>query len=117
MRLQALGVAKTAGGLVLVAERADAIVGIIAVTVDPVDRRLATSQVLAVAPDHRREYIGYNLKLEALRRCARSDVAIMASEVDVHNTAMRRCNDCFGASTRPEMTDPDLLLSVVRLAT
>ena len=48
----------------------------------------------------------------ALDRAAR----IVASEVDEHNIAMRRCNDCFFAATTPDEREHDTLITAVNLS-
>lgn len=101
------------GGIVLVAERAGAVVGVIAISGDEHDPAIATSQVLAVAPEHRRVYIGYNLKLEALRVTAALGMRLMTSEVEQRNIAMRACNRCFGAVEEAEPQEPELLYTVI----
>ena len=102
--------------LVLVAERRGEMVGVIALDLDPSDPRVMTSQVLAVAREHRREYIAYNLKLRALQHAVAKGAAGVASEVDEQNEPMLDCNQLFEATTAPEPGDPSLLLNVIRVS-
>ncbi len=100
----------------LVAEAGGHLVGVIAVRRDPSDPTLCFSEVLAVVPERRREYIGYNLKLHALEDARARAAGIVASEVDEHNIAMRRCNDCFFAATTPDEREQDTLITAVNLS-
>jgi ribosomal protein S18 acetylase RimI-like enzyme len=102
------------GATVLVAERRGEIVGVIAVTAHPSDARSFTSQVLAVDHQHRRQYIGYSLKLRALEIVTEAGARFVSSEVDVENIAMRRCNDCFEATAVPAPHEPETLITVIR---
>jgi hypothetical protein len=101
--------------LILVAETSVRIVGVIAVHLDPLERGAWVSEVLAVVPDRRREYIGFNLKRAALQRVVSLGGSVVTSEVDEHNIAMRRCNDCFDAASAPSRDEPEFLLTAVRV--
>jgi len=101
--------------LVCVAERSEQIVGVIAVTTSPGNPSVYLSQVLAVAHPHRRLYIGYRLKLYAAVLVAQGGGVFISSEVDVENTAMQRCNDCFDAYSVEAPELHDTLVTVMRL--
>lgn len=100
---------------VLVAEAAGQLVGVIALHRDPSEAGTWVSEVLAVVPERRREHIGFNLKLAALQLVVFAGGTSVVSEVDEHNVAMRRCNDCFQAATAASAHDHELLLTAVRL--
>lgn len=106
---------RSGDAFVLVAELEGTVVGVIAIGKNPNRPEQATSLVLAVAPEHRRRYVGFNLKLAAARICSAHGIRIITSEVDVHIEPMRECNACFGAVTVPEPDDPEMLLNIVRI--
>lgn len=88
---------------------------VIALTVDSVDDTVAVSQVLAVAVDRRRRYIGYELKRTALEWFHDQGGQFVYSEVDDHNVAMRACNRLFEAVEDAAEEEAGLLDVVVHV--
>lgn len=101
--------------VVLVAERVGLVVGVIAMTPQPDRPDVYLSQVLAVAHDHRRQRIGYSLKLAAMTIAHDLGAELITSEVDGRNVAMLGCNDLFNAVREPEPDDPTTLINAVRV--
>lgn len=101
--------------VMLVAECAGEVVGVIAATPQADAGDVYLVQILAVVPEQRRRYIGYELKRQTLATVVACGATLGTSEVDYRNAPMLACNVLFGAVVVSEPDDPETLINIVAI--